>query len=308
MEARRDISVVVPVYNSMEGLEELYDRLHKTLLTMDKSFEVVFVDDSSKDKSYPTLKKIKAAHPDTVRLIGLARNYGQHNATLCGFRHARGEYIYTLDDDLQHQPEDLPKLLEELESSGADVVYAVSEQHRTGYRKAASKVWKFSAQHLDDGLGQGSSYRLLKRDVVEKMAAHSQHVIYIDELLQWYTSHIGTVKVEFKPRPYGRSQYTPVKLWFTMFNFSVFYSGFPLRAMTYGGLVLAAITAFIGVRIIIRKLGGGIDEPGYASIIVAILFSTSLLLICFGIVGQYLSKIYTVLNNKPTYSIRDRDL
>jgi len=308
MSAKLDISIVVPVFQAEQSLKELYERIHETMTTSGFSYELLCVDDASTDKSWEVLKALNKSNPEQVRIIRFAKNYGQHNATLCGMRYANGTYVVTMDDDLQHRPEDIPQLIEAIEEKDAEVLYGISEEHRSGYRKAASRLWKFGAKSADNGMGSGSSFRVLRQNIVEKLRAHNHHVIYIDELLQWYTGDIETLKVTFDQRKHGDSNYTGVKLFFFMFNLSITYSAIPLKLMTFFGVFLSIVSALIGFYFIIKKMVYGINVEGYTSLIVAILFSTSVILICLGIVGQYLNKIYSALNNKPTYSIRERKL
>ncbi len=309
MSDQLDISVVIPVFNSEQSLNELAQRLTDVLTGEGLLYELIFVEDYSSDGSWKVLKQVKEQH-QKVKLIRLAKNYGQHNATLCGFRHAKGNLILTIDDDLQHQPEDIPQLLEKMRGEDVDIVYAISKDytHKKGYRKAGSKIWKFGTKNFDEALGEGSSFRLIQREVVEKVCEHRQHFIFIDEMLHWYTEHIAIIKVKFLPRAKGQSGYSGIKLFLMGINLAVFYSSVPLKIMTYGGLLMSLVTFAVGVYFIAKKMIWGTPVQGYTSLIVAIMFSTSLMLICFGVIGQYLGKIYTVLNNKPTYSIKEKHL
>jgi glycosyltransferase involved in cell wall biosynthesis len=303
-----EFSIVVPVYNSENTLEKLFSSIQNVMNEMGKTFEIIFVEDYSSDNSWQVLQKIHQANTEQVKIIRFAKNYGQHNATLCGFRHCSGNYVVTIDDDLQHQPQDIPTLVAEIESSKADIVYAICETPHKGFRKWGSKGWKTGTKIFDEALGEGSSFRLIRRDVVKKVAEHRQHFVFIDEMLYWYTEHIQVVNVEFNAGEKNSSGYSSFKLVMMGLNLAVFYSSLPLRLMTYGGLLLSFFTFCLGVFYISKKLIWGAPVPGYTSLIVAILFSTSIMLICFGIIGQYLGKIYTVLNNKPTYSIREKEL
>lgn len=305
-----DYSVVIPVFNSQDSLAELYARISKTLRSLTNDFEVIFVDDFSTDGSWNVLNQIKKENPNQVKIISFSKNYGQHNATMCGFRFSKGEYVITLDDDLQHNPEDIPVLLELLKRKELDVVFGVPKNynHKNGYRKHASKLWKFGTHKLNDAMEDGSSFRVIQKKIIEKVASHGQHFIFIDEMLGWYTDIIDVVEVEFNKREKGDSGYSGIKLVLLMLNLGVFYSSLPLKMMTYGGVLMSLFSFALGVRFIYKKVFIGVAIQGYTSLMVTILFSTSLLLICLGIIGQYLGKIYTVLNNKPTYSIKEQIL
>jgi glycosyltransferase involved in cell wall biosynthesis len=301
-----EYSVIIPVYNSQDFLEELYSRLNETLSKITNDFEVIFVDDYSDDSSWEVLTRIKKNSDSYVKIISFAKNYGQHNATMCGFRYAKGNVIITLDDDLQHNPEDIPQLVSALKEKEVDIIFGVpiDYQYKNGYRKHVSKLWKVGTHKLNNALEDGSSFRVIKKEIIDKVISHRQHFIFIDEMLGWYTDIIDVVKVKFNKTEKKESGYSAIKLFFLMLNLGIFYSSLPLKMMTYGGLFMSLFSFLLGLKFIYKKIFIGVSVSGYTSLMVTILFSTSLLLICLGVIGQYLGKIYTVLNNKPTYSIK----
>jgi undecaprenyl-phosphate 4-deoxy-4-formamido-L-arabinose transferase len=245
-----------------------------------------------------------------VKIISFAKNYGQHNATMCGFRNSKGEVVITLDDDLQHNPEDIPQLISALTGKKVDVIFGVpmNYQYKKGYRKYASKIWKNVTHKINDGLEDGSSYRVIRKEIIDKVTSHQQQFIFIDEMLGWYTDFIAIEKVSFNKTEKKKSGYSVIQLLFLMLDLGIFYSSIPLKIMTYGGLIMSMLSFFIGLRFIYKKIFIGVSVSGYTSLMVTILFSTSVLLLCLGVIGQYLGKIYTVLNNKPTYSIKKQYL
>jgi heme/copper-type cytochrome/quinol oxidase subunit 4 len=154
--------------------------------------------------------------------------------------------------------------------------------------------------------GEGSSFRLFSRQLAEQLLKHSQEFVYIDELLLWYTDNIGFVKVEHQKRKYQKSGYSTAKLFKITFNLMIYYTAVPLKFMTYGGLGFSVISFLIGLYYIIKKIFFHHAPPGYTSLIVAILFSTSIIIFSLGIIGEYLHRIYKVQNKKPSYSIREK--
>ncbi len=298
-------SVIVPVYNSAATLRELVNRLASQFKELNQSFELVFVNDYSSDDSWNVLKSIKDQNPElSIILISLGRNYGQHNATLCAMNHVSGEYVITLDDDLQNPPEELPKLIDAMNEADLDVVYGIGNASQSAYRRAGSKIWKKSSTVFDDGMGEGSSFRLIKRELVNKLINHKQEFIYLEEIIYWYTHHIGFELVKYEERKAGRSTYSPKRLFNLVFNLTMFYGSWPLKLMTFFGIAGSTFSFFLAAFYLVKKVVFGIGLPGFTSIIVSILFATSIILLCFGILGQYLRKIYAVLNNKPTFSIK----
>lgn len=304
-----EYSVVIPVYNSAPMLQELLRRLQQVFSRMSSTFEVIFIDDASTDNSWQMLVSLKEADPRSVKIIQLARNYGQHNATLCGLRFCMGRYVITMDDDLQHRPEDIPLLAEKLHSSRADVVYGVARSNVAPvYRKAGSGAWKFFTRNLKQGYGDGSSFRLIKIDVASKVAQHTQYFVFIDQLLYWYTQHTEFVKIEHMPRTQGRSGYSPLKLFSLTSDLLIFYTTLPLKWMTCSGILLSLASVLLAVYFIVRKVFFQVSVEGFTALIVTLLFASSVMLICFGIIGEYLGRIYSLLNDKPTYSIRESRL
>lgn len=299
-----EYSIVVPVYNSEETLVSLFSRVKQVFGTLGKSFEVVFVDDCSKDKSWEVLSGVKALNPNEVVAIRLTRNYGQHNAVFCGFEYAKGDFIITLDDDLQIPPEEITKLIARYKETDADLVYGYfGKKHHSVVRNFGSYFIKKSSRLLLQSPGEGSSFRLLSSELAKNLLKHNQHFLYIDELLLWYTGNIAFVQVEHQKRNISHSGYSTWKLMKLSINIVIHYTAVPLKIMTYGGFILSILSFFLAIRFIINKLIH--DVPlGYTSLIVAILFSTSIIMLCLGVIGEYLTRIYKVQNKKPPYSIK----
>lgn len=302
--SKPDYSVVVPVFNSCESLKELYTRTAKTLTSLGKTFEIIFVDDDSRDSSWETLESIYRENPGSVIAIRMARNFGQHNATICGIAQASGKYIITIDDDLQNPPEEITRLIDAMENSDADLVYGVyGKKHHSVARNLGSGAIKATARHIYRTKGAGSSFRLMKASLGKNLLQHQTNFIYIDELFNWYTSHISFVRVEHVKRPYQKSTYTSHRLVSMLGNLVIYYTSIPLRIMVYGGFITGFLSFIAGVKFIYNKLAH--DVPlGFTALIVAVLFSTSIILLSLGVIGEYLSRIYMVQNRKPPFSIK----
>lgn len=300
-----EYSIVVPVFNSEQTLVGLYDRTAAFFIKAGYSFEMIFVDDFSQDKSWEVLVSLKKQFPDTVTAIKLAKNFGQHNAVFCGLEHAHGELIITIDDDLQVPPEEITKLIQEYIEKDADLVYGYfgKKKKHSLVRNMGSYFIKKSSRILLQSPGEGSSFRLLTKELAANILKHQQHFMYIDELLLWYTSNIAFTEVVHQKRSVHRSGYSTWKLFKLSANIVIYYTAVPLRIMTYGGFLLSVLSFIAGIRFIINKMVN--DVPlGYTSLIVAILFSTSIIMLCLGLIGEYLTRIYQVQNKKPPYSIK----
>ena len=297
-------SVVIPVFNSSLSLEELYSGLHSVFTDMGVIYEVILVDDDSDDNSWEVCSKLKEADPQHITAVRLSRNFGQHNATLCGMGFAKGEFVITMDDDLQMPPEEIPKLIARQKESGADLVYGIfGAKSHSAVRNLGSKSLKKSAKWLRNSPGDGSSFRLMKGDLAKKILHHTQNFIFLDEVLQWYTDAIAFTAVKHLPRKYRQSGYTLRKLLTLMGNILLYYTTVPLKLLVFGGFALSMFSMVFGIYFIVKKLF--YDVPlGYTSLIVAILFSTSIILFSLGVIGEYLRRIYQVQNQKPSFSIR----
>jgi len=301
-------SIVIPVYNSAPLLNELYTRIEKAFQAAGKEFEVIFVDDASSDDSWDHLLHIKEQGRNQIKLVRFTKNYGQHSATFCGLKYTNGGYIVTIDDDLQNAPEDILLLIEKITNSKADVVYGIGKKEHSKFRKIASFAWKKGSQKIDSGLGEGSSFRIFTSQLKEKLLQHQQSIIFIDELLFWYTGNIQFINVEHSPRKTGKSGYSPFRLFKFILKLSFNYSTVPLKLMTYFGLFLSVFSFCLGVFFIIRKLFFNVSVPGFTATIVTVLFSTSVILIGIGIIGKYLSNIFKLLNNRPSFSVKETRL
>ncbi len=298
-------SVIVPVFNSEDTLEELFKRSKAVFEQLEATFEFIFVEDCGRDDSWKVLQQMKKEYPELITAIKLHRNYGQHNATICGFSFARGEFIITIDDDLQHPPEEIPKLIEKQREDDADIVYGVfTRKQHSRVRNIGSQSVRRTSRLLLEGTGKGSSFRLIKKDIISKLLEHTIHFVFIDQLLLWHTNDIDFVKVEHHKRRLKKSGYTTKKLFMLVSDLTYFYTNIPLKLMVWGGLVMSLIFFLFGIRFILQKWLFNVTVPGYTSTIVTILFSTGIIVFSLGIIGGYLSRIYMVQSKKPPFTIK----
>lgn len=300
------LSIVIPVYNSAPLVEELYMQIAKHLEGQ-QPFELILVDDGSSDESWDKITALKNTYGDRVRGVRLAKNFGQHNAIVCGFTFAQGDAVITMDDDLQHPPSEIPKLIQKYIETKADVVYGLygDAKKHSAIRNAGSQVVQKSGKFLNGNSGYGSSFRLIKREVADRVAMHKSLAnVFIDEILHWYTSRFVSVPVEHHPRKSGKSGYSTGRLIAIYYDLLINYSAFPLKVMTWVGLISSFLTFGLGVRFIYKKLVHDVP-PGFTAQIVTILFSTSLLMFCMGILGQYMHKIYVLQSKRPAWTINE---
>lgn len=302
MSSTTEISIVIPVYNSAIILNELVERITKAVK---QTHEIILVDDGSKDDSWNKIVKLKESYP-RIKGIQLNKNYGQHNALLCGITSAIGNNIITMDDDLQHPPEEIPKLIGKHQETGAQIIYGIPHNKKHDkIRKAGSYfVRKSSKYFANNPNGEGSSFRLINTEIINHIKLHhNNNYIFIDEIIHWYTSDIALVDVEHHERKSGKSGYTFARLIRLYLSVFINYTANPLKLMIYGGVISSIIFFLIGVRFIFKKVMIG-APLGYTSIIVSILFSTSLIMLCLGIIGKYIFNLHQQQSGKPLYGIR----
>lgn len=301
-----DLSIVVPVYNSEETLESLFLGLKKTIESLELSFEVIFVEDGGKDNSWGVLCELKQAYPKEITAIRLSKNFGQHNATLCGFSFAKGRMVITIDDDLQTPPNEIKKLVETYQRTEADLVYGIYPQkEHSWFRNLGSNTLSWIFRRFVTGIRTGSSFRLIRGELVRQIQGKQHHFLYIDHILSWYTHDIQFVEVDHRKREIGQSNYSTWKLISMAINLIIHYTDIPLRMMTYGGLFASIVSFLIGVGYIYKKLMYDV-ALGFTSIIVSIFFSTGIILMCLGILGEYISRIYANRSEKPLFFIKEK--
>jgi undecaprenyl-phosphate 4-deoxy-4-formamido-L-arabinose transferase len=300
-----EISVVIPVHNSAEILPALYDRLHTVLSGLGRPFEVVLVDDGSCDDSWSILQRLHAGAPAHVVAVQLMRNFGQHNALMCGFRQARGRYVITMDDDLQHPPEEIPKLLAAIEAGGLDLVYGAYDhkQHASAKNLASTLVNRFYRFVFQTSVTV-TAFRIMRRELLDTILSYSLNFTFIDGLLAWNTRRMGEVIVSHHARAAGRSGYRLGKLLTLALNLFTNFSLVPLQMVSFCGFCAAVFGFALGAYYLYLHTVSGITVPGFASTIVSILVLGGLQLLGLGILGEYVGRLHLNVNRKPQYSIR----
>ena len=249
------ISIIVPVYRSAQSLPELHRRLTEVFDARSQELEILFVEDCGGDNSWDVIKDLSRVDP-RVRGLRMSRNYGQHNALLCGIRAARGDVSVTMDDDLQHPPEELPKLLAKLDE-GFDVVYGPPQQEQHGMlRNLASQITKLA---LEEAMGaanarQVSALRAFRTELREAFAGYRSPTVNIDVLLTWASTRFAAVPVEHELRKFGESGYTAGKLIRHALNMMTGFSTRPLQIASLLGFGFALFGFLILAYVLIRWL------------------------------------------------------
>lgn len=305
--SNRECTVVVPVFNSEATLPALVDRLAAVLPGVADHFEVILVNDGSRDGSWEAIAE-RAGKYGWVRGINLMRNYGQHNALLAGIRAARHAVTVTMDDDLQHPPEEIPRLLAQLEQ-GSDLVYGMPASSQRGFwRRVSSRLTRLWLHRV---LGvaiasRASAFRAFRTVLREGFAHYEGPSVAIDALLAWTTTRTASVRVRHDPRAHGRSQYSWLKLARMAIDLTTTFRTWPLRLASLVGFVvmllgLAALVYVIGAYL---ATGRPLSIFRFLASVLAIFSGAQLFTL--GILGEYVARIHHRVLREPAYVVRER--
>ena len=303
------LSIVIPVFRGKSSLRELYQRLLVTLQSLNISFEILFVEDCGGDNSWELILEL-AQEDNRVCGLRLSRNFGQHNALLAGIIAADGVLVATLDDDLQHPPEELPKLIDKIQE-GYDVIYGASKQGPHGFfRNLASKITKITLQSAMgvDSAQNVSAFRVFRTQLRSGFEGNRIPEVNIDVLLAWTTTKFATVFIRHEIRKYGKSGYTTCRLLSHTMNMMTGLSTAPLKLASMTGFVFALFGFFVLVYIILRYFIEGVSVPGFAFLASIISLFSGAQLLALGIIGEYLARMHQKTMDRPTYLVSETTL
>jgi len=298
------VSIVIPVFNSQDSLPILFQRITDVFSAEDRLFELILVDDRSSDGSWTVVCGLagRFSHVHGIRML---RNYGQHNAILCGIRAARNPIVVTMDDDLQNPPEEIPTLLQKLDSK-VDVVYGTPNIESHGlWRDLASQITKIV---LQTGMGAAtarkvSAFRAFRRSVARAFDDYRSPYVSVDVLLTWGTQRFTAVPVRNDPRKLGTSNYTIGKLIRHALNMMTGFSVLPLQVASLLGFTLTVGGIAALVWILGRYLISGSVVPGFAFLGCMIAIFSGAQMFALGIIGEYIARIHTRTMDRPSYAI-----
>ena len=296
-------SVVIPVYRGAETLPALVARLEAVLPGIAEAYEVILVNDGSPDQSWQVISQLAGQHP-CVRGVNLMRNYGQHSATLCGIRLARYEVVVTMDDDLQHPPEEIHFLLEKLQE-GYDVVYGVPKKlPHSWWRNLGSVLTKLlvaSAIGIKT-VRDVSAFRAFRADLRRAFDGYNNPDVMIDVLLSWGTTRFTTVLVDEQPRIAGKSNYTMAQLIRMSLLYLTNFSTIPLRFSNIVGFFFTLL-GFAGFIYIIAIYFAEGSVPGFPFLASAIMIFSGVQLFALGIIGEYLARVFERTAGRTPYTV-----
>ena len=307
----KTVEVVVPCYNEEAMLNMFYVESEKIYKTIDGySFSYIFVNDGSRDKTYPILKDLAGKH-DNVKFISFSRNFGKEAAMYAGLRNTTADYVIVMDADLQHPPALVPEMIKQIEA-GYDCCAAL----RTS-RKGESKIksffsgmfYKFSNRFTDVQLVQNAvDFRIMSRQMVDNIVKLSEVQRFSKGIFEWVGFETSWIPYENVERIAGETKWSFKSLFKYAITGITSFSITPLRFLTCFGLVISVVAFFLIVFTLIRKLAFGIDVSGYASLLIAVLFLGGIIELSLGILGEYIANIYLEAKDRPIYIIQDTNI
>ena len=299
-----DISIVVPVFNEVDLIEELLSRIKKVCGGLRRTYEIVIVDDGSTDGSYEQLKKIQA-NDSSLRIVKFTRNFGQQAAVLAGFRISKGDIIVQLDSDLQNPPEEIPKLL----SAMSENIDLVTTTHRkrldSALRVMGSRcLLKIGQMLFGDTVKLNlSSFRALRRSVVKKIEVCKDRSRYMAVLMSWMGLPTAEIEVEHHERKKGNTKYSILNLLILSWDLVTGYSSFPLRTVTYMGMFGALLGFLMMAFLLFQRIVNGILIEGFVVLLAVFAFFAGVQLLSIGFLGEYLGRVHHQIQERPDYIV-----
>lgn len=299
-------SVVIPVYNSATVVAKTVTLIRDFFLSQTLRFEIILVNDGSRDGSWDVISGLARDFQEVVA-INLLKNYGQHHANLCGFREAKGEYIITMDDDLQNPPEEIGKLIDTI-ANGYDFVMGRFESKQHSFiRRAGSRLVGWLNRKIFDVKENLTltNFRIIRRDVVDRVCRDRSFSPYIPGLILKYSAHRCNVLVRHQPRLVGSSNYTWRKILRLMATLLFNYSSIPLRYGSAFGFLVASISFLLGAFYLLDALFYGTAAPGWATLVVLMSFFNGVLILLLSVIGEYLIRVLREVGSQSCYEISE---
>ena len=299
---KKFLSIVIPVCNSERSILRIYERIIALFDKTNYEIEIIMVEDHSKDKSWQVIEKL-SKKDKRIRGIKLSRNFGQHAATLCGINYSKGDYVATIDDDLEQPPEKLLELLEEAEK-GYDIVYGIfkNKTHNI-WRKFSSRLINYILNLLTPNFKNYSSMRVLTKNIAKELSKFDSPYPIIDGYLNWLTNNYSFVELKHEYRFSGKSNYGIRNLLNLSRNFIIGFSEGPIQIFSILGILMSLVGFSYAIYIIVQKLIGISILSGYSSIMSAILIIGGLQLFLIGIFGDYIARINSSTSKKPLFIV-----
>jgi undecaprenyl-phosphate 4-deoxy-4-formamido-L-arabinose transferase len=300
-----EVSVIVPVYNEEDGLQALYDRLYPALDALGTRYEIIYINDGSRDRSAAILRQQWERRPDVTRVILLAANAGQHMAIMAGFEKCRGRIVVTLDADLQNPPEEIGKLVAKMRE-GYDCVGSIRKnRHDSAFRRYASKAMNKLRERITHVkmTDQGCMLRAYSRSVIDAINSCEEVNTFIPALAYTLAQNPTEIEVAHEERHAGESKYSIYSLIRLNFDLMTNFSIVPLQAFSMTGIIIALLSAFFVVFLLIRRVVVGPEAEGLFTLFGIAFFLIGVTLFGVGMLGEYVGRIYQQVRHRPRYIV-----
>jgi undecaprenyl-phosphate 4-deoxy-4-formamido-L-arabinose transferase len=302
-----ELSIVIPVYNEADTLPILCERLFKSLDALNKTYEVIFTNDGSKDTSLEVLKGYHQQYPDKVRIIDFHGNYGQHMAIMAAFEKSRGNVVINLDADLQNPPEEIYKLLEKIDA-GYDYVGSYRDSRKDNFfRTYISKFMNWIRASITDihMKDQGCMFRAYSRHIIDKIVASHERSTFIPALGYRFAINPAEIEMRHEPRAAGESKYSLYQLIRVSFDLVTSFSLVPLQLFTLFGMSVSVLSSVLVVYMFLRRLFIGPEVEGVFTLFAILFFLISVLIMGVGLIGEYLGRVFQSLSQQPRFIIKE---
>lgn len=306
MSAPPDLSVVIPVYNEEDGLAALFGRLYPALDALGRSYEIVFVNDGSQDRSAAILREQYQRRPDVTRVILFNGNFGQHLAIMAGFEHTRGKYVVTLDADLQNPPEEIGRMIAEMDR-GHDYVGTIRKMRQdTAFRRYASRAMNGLRERITriQMTDQGCMLRAYSRDIIDAINACREVNTFIPALAYTFAQNPVEIEVGHEEREAGESKYSIYKLIRLNFDLVTGFSLMPLQMFSLVGIAISVMSLLFVVFLAVRRIVVGPEAEGLFTLFGIAFFLIGITLFGIGLLGEYVGRIYQQVRQRPRYLIQ----
>jgi len=298
-----DYSIIIPVFRAEKTLVKLFNQCKEVFEKHDKTFELIFVLDNNNENAWLTIKNLKNENPGLVKGIFLSRNFGQHNAIICGIKYSSSSFIITMDEDLQQSPYDISLLINKQKEKNSDVVYGdFIAQKNKFYRSLTSRLLKKLLKiGIPDLNNHYSTFRLLKSDIAKSLLNMNNSYTFLDGFLSWVTDNISFVIVGNNKSEAGKSSYSLVKLVEHSINIFITFSKLPIRLISISSFFLFVVSLLYSVFILLRKIIYNDLITGFASLAVILGFGFGFTLLGISVLGEYLYRINSKTTNRPNF-------
>lgn len=299
-------SVVIPVYNSENIVAETVLKTIRFFTSKNYRYEIILINDGSKDGSWSVISEL-ALQNEYVTAINLLHNYGQHNANLCGFRAAKGDYVITMDDDLQNPPDEIENLISTARDGYDLVIGRFKEKKHSFFRRIGSKfVGRIIRKvfHSDKGLVL-TNFRIIHRDVIDRVCSYKSRLPYIPGLVLMFSNNRKNVYVEHHQRKEGDSNYSIYRILKLVSTILFNYSSLPLRLMAGFGFIVSLVSLLLALYFFVSAFIAGSNVPGWSTLVILLSFFNGILILLVSIVGEYVVRLLRESGSSESYYIKD---